>query len=993
MIENNSFNANVSDEIHKTRQISLEQQQLAELQKITSGMQSNAQSNISGMYSSLGSAVNAANMNENLRLQPDMAGRFELPTNMTSISNPYTIASTQPIISTDMLSKASFFGGMALRNGSSIGNAVATSGKDSMDRVADRVNGMLNSPFFAMRTIDYTRQSTKNMEGLQMAKEQSMSRAGMGIANFGSSLAGGELGAMGGAALGTALFPVAGIGTAVGALGGYAVGSMAGKGVMNVFTEQMRDRQGYESWLQQNSDKFISSLESSNVTGAGFNRDERKQMGKFLSNINTDFYMSDDEIGNILEQVTEVGLMKSTTDMESFEKKFKSLVGTVKSGAKMLNTSYEEMIAMLGDLNKEGIKTPEEQNAALAGNKAVSQITGKDTSQSQAMIEGKKASQFSDPSLDPTTSMELSQQSVANADIAKTQLDKMYKDGSLSTIKGGQLLYNTLYSSEFNGDAQKLSQYSSAVSGKVLDNDLTESILSIAMKTDPQSGVTSFDKDMLDEIIKMQGEGKSIGEIANYAQNKYGIDPNLTANNLTTLRNKSGVDTSALLVDQLGEGEAYNLVRNIVSSSAQGQGVSEENIANQQFGLSNDEFYTLTGQAGLYNTPEMQSSSEKFGKSKEQNVFRNQLEESMGASPVDKFKAGFEELFQTGYDGVGSVWNKSIIGSTVRDASREIGAFLSGKDTAWENGYSKYTNDINYAASSKEKTSTDQLYRDIVDSNLYAVDKYQSKNLKDIVYKGEEVDGINYSTNTRGQMVLGLQNSTINRMGESNSTEALLKNIDKNKNLSDEEREKLKSNIAKSEGQTQNSVSSALDAALSIGGRSMRDQVINNTNLTGYGLFTQLDDLTDINKIRKLSLEDQQKIQQAMPDYLVKTIKSNYKTDEELNKVMENKMKDYNEEGMSLYANAMKDNKINDSELKQMVSMIMNRAQGETAGADGESDSSSDMVNTSAQNSKNMGQVAENMKTETEMLDKVLNEQSRKIDMLDKKIAKAGIRS
>ena len=53
--------------------------------------------------------------------------------------------------------------------------------------------------------------------------------------------------------------------------------------------------------------------------------------------------MSDDEIYTLLDGVTDVGLLTSTSDMETFKKKFSSLVSTVKSGAKMLNTSYEEM--------------------------------------------------------------------------------------------------------------------------------------------------------------------------------------------------------------------------------------------------------------------------------------------------------------------------------------------------------------------------------------------------------------------------------------------------------------------------------------------------------------------------------------------------------------------------------------------------------------------------------------------------------------------------
>jgi hypothetical protein len=136
-------------------------------------------------------------------------------------------------------------------------------------------------------------------------------------------------------------------------IAGAVVGIGAGIGV----GEAMKSRD-YQDYLFQNSFKYINYAESNNPqTGTGFNRSERGQLGKFLKNANTDFFLSDEETKKMLEGFTDAGLLRTVSDMDSFKKKFKSLISATKSSALTLKATYDETVQMMGEMQKLGMST------------------------------------------------------------------------------------------------------------------------------------------------------------------------------------------------------------------------------------------------------------------------------------------------------------------------------------------------------------------------------------------------------------------------------------------------------------------------------------------------------------------------------------------------------------------------------------------------------------------------------------------------------------
>ncbi len=182
------------------------------------------------------------------------------------------------------------------------------------------------------------------------------------------------VGAVGGEAAGL-LGGLAGS-AAFGILGGMTGGYVAGK-IAAIPFEQNKVTQGYKEYLTQNSYKFINSGESTNDRGvAGFGRNDNFQAAEYLRKVNTDFHMKDEEVGGLLQSFTDMDMLKSTSDLDTFKEKFSKLLGTVKTSAIIMNESYEEVSKMMGEMERLGIGA-ENFDAQASKLKAIGNLSGK----------------------------------------------------------------------------------------------------------------------------------------------------------------------------------------------------------------------------------------------------------------------------------------------------------------------------------------------------------------------------------------------------------------------------------------------------------------------------------------------------------------------------------------------------------------------------------------------------------------------------------------
>ena len=74
-----------------------------------------------------------------------------------------------------------------------------------------------------------------------------------------------------------------------------------------------------------------------------------------LRHLNTEKFLKDSEIQDMLTGFTEAGLFKDCVSLESFKDKMSKLVDVVKSSALILNESYENVVQMMGELQRAGI--------------------------------------------------------------------------------------------------------------------------------------------------------------------------------------------------------------------------------------------------------------------------------------------------------------------------------------------------------------------------------------------------------------------------------------------------------------------------------------------------------------------------------------------------------------------------------------------------------------------------------------------------------------
>lgn len=221
-------------------------------------------------------------------------------------------------------------------------NPFNAGGRPGIQTVQGAANpGLIGSFFVNQSQIPYQTQQMRGVEFGNRAYNAFLN----GVSGFASA---------GGSAAGSAL---AGGGLVGGLVGGMAGGAVVGS-LFAVGIDQAKQAQAYNSYLLQNSSRFINAGESINERGpAGFSTAQRIGAAQFLRNFNTTAKISDADTMQLLQGFTEGGLMRDVSNLQSFQNKFSQLTKYVKQASLSLNASYKEVTQMMSDLEKQGVST------------------------------------------------------------------------------------------------------------------------------------------------------------------------------------------------------------------------------------------------------------------------------------------------------------------------------------------------------------------------------------------------------------------------------------------------------------------------------------------------------------------------------------------------------------------------------------------------------------------------------------------------------------
>ena len=834
MVQDNSL----LDQARHSEQLSLQQLQLAELQKISSKLSAGG-SFVNSTQSVGGTTVNS------------VAGTTALPTNMTTISDNQTVQGS--------LNELATAGALALKSGvNSISNA-ASVGRASLERSAGYIERMQKSPFFAYKNIDWTRTNAEQAEYIQMQSRHRLQNAGLqfgtAIGNMGMASLGGAIGSLGGP-----------LGTIAGTVVGSAIGSIGGDEIM----KHVKVQQGYEGWLQQNSGRFINMFESNDGLGDGFNEKENKQLAKILSKMNTKFYMSDDEIFTLLNDVTDAGLMKSASDMSDFEKKFSGLVESVKKGAKMLNTSYEEMVELYGEWNKMGVKTDAERAELTSQIKTLSSITGATEGDAANTLSALISNLTSGTTLDAADASNIAQTDLAMASTARER--NLWSENSMRVVEN-------LYGSD---DSKLAASMTSSIKNAYGKEELKSSLVA-AMKLD-DSGKVVVDKDELNNIITgLQNGTESIDTIMSKGGQKLqsGELGQSFAHQYTTM---TGDQFYQMALEGGGAAGTSQFMTSLLQSAANKNPNLDMNSLMVNMGIASDtnQAQLLTEWSGLYANYGDAMSADVQNQNTA-NLIRNDASSEFGVSLTQRIKNGWESGWQNIASGISSI-SPSIgrLGDGFKD-------WWTDTDTALRNGYS------NARKTDVSNNEYRDVFKDIASSSNKLKNEYKI-DLKSDLSKDSKVSKatsgfdtfLNVLTSPTkwdtalsglfGKEEVEYSNTALSHDGT--SVKKLLKKVNKSKTMTEEEKEAMISNINQATGQTQDLVSGALDVVTALGGRSAREKMLDSINVdTATRIKTgakNFDDFTDEKVLSKLSLEDQKRIQEMAVDQAAKQVETKF---------------------------------------------------------------------------------------------------------------------
>lgn len=130
-----------------------------------------------------------------------------------------------------------------------------------------------------------------------------------------------------------------------GIIASSAIGLGAGAAVAYTADAMMdgaRDALAYQRVLEEKGYKAFNVFEGRNdFGGIGMSLEQQQELSSFFRDLAPEKLLEDKEIAKILEGSLDGKLLKSTTDIKSFKKKFSEIVDSVKEVAVVMNSSLE----------------------------------------------------------------------------------------------------------------------------------------------------------------------------------------------------------------------------------------------------------------------------------------------------------------------------------------------------------------------------------------------------------------------------------------------------------------------------------------------------------------------------------------------------------------------------------------------------------------------------------------------------------------------------
>lgn len=328
------------------------------------------------------------------------------PTNMANndINNPTFSPQQMPGV-TDPTSYQTFGTPMYTGSTKTMGNTNGLTPKGLFSEAVEEFRG-----FDASRTSKEGMDAyfSNQMRGVQEGAVTAAGAAGKGAAFAASFMIPGLLPALAG-------------GAAVAGGAAYVGNSMQGGA---------RTALDYQEILRKDGYKAFNAFESTTEFGGiGMKLDDRQELSGFLRDLAPEKFLEDEEMQKILTGALDNKLLKSTSDVESFKKKFTDIVDTVKQITITMDQSIDEATAFMGELERRGVGTTNMSNVA-GQTKVVSSMLGVDTNVGSQLVLNNADQVVQGTSMDAKLAIDSTSQSIYAATIieeeAKANGDPMY---------------------------------------------------------------------------------------------------------------------------------------------------------------------------------------------------------------------------------------------------------------------------------------------------------------------------------------------------------------------------------------------------------------------------------------------------------------------------------------------------------------------------------------------------------------------------------------
>lgn len=508
-----------------------------------------------------------------------------------------------------------------------------------------------------------------------------------------------------GATAGTFLMPG-------GLIAGLAAGSVVSAGVGLVAGSMMdgaKTSLAYQDVLREKGYKAFNVFESQNdFGGVGLNLDDQQDLSKFLREEAPANFLEDEEIQKILSGALDGKLMKSSTDMDSFKKKFKEIVGVVKEMTVSMNASIEEVTAMMGELERRGVKVNQMGNVGAMA-KLTGSFLGVGTQQAfeQMLEQSDRLTQGT--SLDAGEAMKAA---AANTFVT-TQLTEQYAD---ATPEMKSYIKNN--GGEAGVAADMTQRIATAMSSTPEIQDMSMTIAALGLEKD-EEGNLKFDQNKVNEMLASGGNAQE--KIAQGTKALQSLD---SADLVNYQQSFSEMSRS-----ELNQSQQAQMTQLSIKAFQDMTGANEETAA-MRLGLASNQKDATVFMDQLNNLADP-NTARMF----DAMAFREQMNATkIAESPTffQRMKYGFREFVTEPIGNLGQG-----ISDEIGDVSLDLQKFMSGVGdrTFTRSNNLVDPNDLNAFQKQfnvdEKGSATNRLYEGIVDSSATDYNKNYKNALKD----------------------------------------------------------------------------------------------------------------------------------------------------------------------------------------------------------------------------------------------------------------------